>query len=443
MKKPSPSLIQAPGLYLVSGPNGSGKTRLVSQWVQAAPGSQLISAETQQQFYEQELARDDRNFNQGVTTSVRVRELLGERGRAHPLYASWNLQGLEERAYPHLSTGESRKVLLLQAVLRDPPLLVLDEPFDGLDVQSRSELWEGIQQLAVTRPVILVSQLSSEPLSREAAAIFSRVFWVEAGKVCWDGGGAEFAQRPVSRRQVNPPPSQESRFVFELDPAAPLIELKNGHIRYEDAVVFEGLNWTVHRGEHTLIEGPNGSGKSSLLELISGDHPQAYDNDLSLFGRKRGTGESVWEIKKKIGLVSGQVHRNYRVGGHVLDVIVSGLYDSIGLYEQPSLQDIARGKEWLTWLDLPVSPETPFRSLSFGFQRLVLIARAAIKIPPLLILDEPTTGLDADNRARVLSLLVSLCAQKQTTVLFVTHLDEERRFWDDRIGGKRLTLSGR
>ena len=224
---------------------------------------------------------------------------------------------------------------------------------------------------------------------------------------------------------------------------APLVRLTGGHVAYGEQVVFHGLDFTVSPGQHTLIEGPNGSGKSTLLEMITGDHPQAYSNDLHLFGRRRGTGETVWDIKKNVGLVSARLHRDYRVGGSVEDVLVSGLFDSIGVYQKIEPSHRARARAWLDWLDLGLAPSAAFRELSFGHQRLVLIARAAIKVPPLVVLDEPTSGLDPDNRTRVLDLVDSLCTQKKSTVLMVTHRPDERLFWEQRIGGPILSLGGR
>ena len=225
-----------------------------------------------------------------------------------------------------------------------------------------------------------------------------------------------------------------------LDPDVPLVRLVGGHVAYGEQVVLDQLDFSVSAGQHTLIEGPNGSGKSTLLEMITGDHPQAYSNDLHLFGRRRGSGETVWDIKKNIGMVSTRLHRDYRVGGSVEEVLLSGLFDSIGVYQQPEPTDRARARAWLAWLELDLAPSAAFRELSFGQQRLVLIARAAIKVPPLVVMDEPTSGLDADNRLRVLDLVESLCTQQKSTVLMVTHRADERAFWQDRIGGEILSL---
>ena len=137
-----------------------------------------------------------------------------------------------------------------------------------------------------------------------------------------------------------------------LDPSVPLVQLVGGRVRYGEQVVFEELDFTVSAGQHTLIEGPNGSGKSTLLEMITGDHPQAYSNDLHLFGRRRGSGETVWDIKKNVGIVSARLHRDYRVGGSVEEVLLSGLFDSIGVYQKPEPSDRARARAWLAWLEL-------------------------------------------------------------------------------------------
>ena len=432
-----------PGLRLVTGPNGSGKSTAARALVSRVPGAALLSAESQQAFYEAQLASDESNFSQGVDTSTKVRELLGEAGRALPLFEAFQLAPLWERGYRLLSTGEGRKVLLLSAVLREPPLLVLDEPFDGLDVAACSELAQAIVHVAAHRPVLVVGAFRAQHLPFALADV-REVFVIEQQRVVFRGSSdtwlARVEQTPHKRRA---PPVELGSYHPPLDPHVPLVQLKNAQVRYGEQVVFEGLDLTVLPGQHTLIEGPNGSGKSTLLELLTGDHPQAYSNDLHLFGRRRGSGETVWDIKRNVGIVSGRLHRDYRVGGSVEEVLLSGLFDSIGLYVQPEPSQRAKARAWLEWLELGLTPSSSFRELSFGQQRLVLIARAAIKLPPLVVMDEPTSGLDADNREHVLSLVESLCTQHKSTVLMVTHRDEERVFWRERIGGARLSLGGR
>ena len=435
--------LTGPGLSLVTGPNGSGKSTAARALGARVAGSQLLSAESQQAFYEAQLAADESNFNQGADTSSTVRQLLGEPGQSHPLLAAFRLDALWERGYRLLSTGEARKVLLLQAVLRAPALLILDDPFDGLDRAACAELAQAIIQAAERLPVLVVGTFGTRELPfapealREVAVIAERRLIFRGTPRAFVARGADHAARRSA------PPVELGSWYEPFDPAVPLVQLVGGRVRYGEQVVFEQLDFTVSAGQHTLIEGPNGSGKSSLLEMFTGDHPQAYSNELHLFGRRRGSGESVWDIKKNVGVVSARLHRDYRIGGSVEEVLLSGLFDSIGVYQKPEPSHRARALAWLGWLELGIGPSAAFRELSFGQQRLVLIARAAIKVPPLVVMDEPTSGLDAENRLRALELVESLCTQQKSTLLMVTHRADERAFWQERIGGAILTLQPR
>jgi molybdate transport system ATP-binding protein len=429
-----------PGLTLVTGPNGSGKSTAARAWATRVERARLLSAESQQAFYEAQLAADESNFRGGVDTSSKVRELLGEPGRRHPLFAAFRLEALWERGYRLLSTGEARKVLLLQAVLSEPPILILDEPFDGLDRAAQAELAQAIVHTAEHLAVLVVGTFRARELPFPAEAL-REVVVIRERRVSFRGPPQAFLERAANgSAHRTPPPVDLGSWYEPLDPEVPLVDLRAGSVRYGEQIVFEGLDFRVLGGQHTLIEGPNGSGKSSLLEMLTGDHPQAYSNDLHLFGKRRGSGETVWEIKKNVGIVSARLHRDYRVGGSVEEVLLSGLFDSIGLYQQPEPSQRMRARAWLAWLELGVSPNAAFRELSFGQQRLVLIARAAIKVPPLVVMDEPTSGLDADNRAHVLELVESLCVQHKSTVLMVTHRADERAFWQERIRGAILSL---
>jgi molybdate transport system ATP-binding protein len=427
-----------PGLTLVTGPNGSGKSTAARALGARVAGARLLSAESQQAFSEAQLAAAEDNFQQGVDTSVTVGALLGEAGRRHPLFAAFRLEALWERHYRQLSTGEGRKTLLLDAVLASPSLLILDDPFDGLDRAACAELAVAIVQVAEHLPVLVVGSFNELPFAPE---VLREVLVISERRVTFRGSARAFLARAAGdSRAPTAPPVELGSWYSPLDPEVPLVQLVRGCVRYGEQIVFENLDFGVRAGQHTLIEGPNGSGKSTLLEMITGDHPQAYANDLHLFGRRRGTGETVWDIKKNIGVVSSRLHRDWRVGGSVEEVVLSGFYDSIGVYQKPEPSHRARARAWLDWLQLGMAPSAAFRELSFGQQRLVLIARAAIKVPPLVVLDEPTSGLDADNRVRVLELVASLCTQRKSTVLMVTHRADERAFWQSRIGGAILSL---
>ncbi len=416
-----------PGLTLVTGPNGSGKSRAARALSERTAGARLLSAETQQAFYEAQLAADESNFQDATDHGTTVGDLLGEQGRSHPLFGAFRLEPLWQRGYRLLSTGEARKVLLLAAALGAPSLLILDDPFDGLDRASYAELAQAIVQVSQGLPIVVLGTFGAgeQPFALEAV---KRVVVLK---------------RPAPALGGRPPPVELGSWYEPLDPQVPLVELVQGRVCYGEKVVFDRLDFRVAVGQHTLIEGPNGSGKSTLLDMLTGDHPQAYSNQLQLFGRRRGSGETVWDIKRNIGAVSARLHRDYRVGGSIEEVLLSGLYDSIGVYQQPEPSHRRRARAWLEWLDLGLSLSAAFRELSFGQQRLVLIARAAIKLPPLLVMDEPTSGLDPENRARALGLVEALCSQQKSTVLMVTHRADERAFWQERIGGALLSLPPR
>ena len=211
-----------------------------------------------------------------------------------------------------------------------------------------------------------------------------------------------------------------------LDTAAPLVQLNEVSIRYGDVIIFENLSWTIERNQHWQLTGPNGSGKTALLSLITGDHPQCYVNDILVFGFQRGNGESIWQIKQYIGYVSTALQWEYRVGTSLRNVIISGFYDSIGLYSKYTDRQREIANDWLAVLGMSERADEPFNKLSYGDQRLLLIARSMVKHPPLLILDEPCLGLDDMNRQLVLALIEKICAGSQTSVVYVNHHPEDK-----------------
>ncbi len=212
---------------------------------------------------------------------------------------------------------------------------------------------------------------------------------------------------------------------ISLAPQQNPFELKNVTVQYGEQKILDNLTWTVKPKQNWWIKGPNGAGKSTLLSLITGDHPQAFSNHVVLFGRQRGSGETVWDIKSKIGYVSSQLHMDYRVNCSVSDVIISGFFDSIGVYQQTPDALRVKALQWLSRLNLSALAKKPFRSLSWGQQRLLLITRAMVKHPPVLILDEPVQGLDGVNRKLVKSFIEQLVSNSKTQLLFVSHQDQD------------------
>ncbi|MNK58168.1 putative ABC transporter ATP-binding protein YlmA [compost metagenome] len=340
------------------------------------------------------------------------------------MLARFGIESLWDRPYRHLSSGEGRKLLLARALLGRPELLVLDEPFDGLDQGSRRDLMSLLAQLVAQgqRLVVIVNRFDEIPPFASHLGLLGERRLLLAGERDAVLGSQEVAQlaRAEGQSPQLPPPLQAPTPL----PAGPRVQMRALRVAYGDQVIIDGLDWTIAEGEHWQLVGPNGAGKSTLLALITGDHPQGYSNDLRLFGVRRGSGESIWEIKRHIGLVSPALHLDYRVHCSVQTVILSGFYDSIGLYTRPGDRQLALANQWLALLGLKDQGALPFHALSFGQQRLVLIARALVKHPPLLILDEPLQGLDPLNRHLVREMVVRLIGEG-TQLLFVSHHPED------------------
>ncbi|WP_278599509.1 ABC transporter ATP-binding protein, partial [Bacteroides nordii] len=204
-----------------------------------------------------------------------------------------------------------------------------------------------------------------------------------------------------------------------------VVRLNKVSIRYGDRIILKELDWVVRRGEKWALSGENGAGKSTLLSLVCADNPQSYACDISLFGRKRGTGESIWEIKKHIGYVSPEMHRAYLKNLPTIEIVASGLHDSIGLYKRPQQEQIAICEWWMDIFGIVRLKDKPFLQLSSGEQRLALLARAFVKDPELLILDEPLHGLDTFNRRRVKKVIEAFCRRRDKTMIMVTHYESE------------------
>lgn len=452
--------------WAVLGPNGSGKSTLARTVAGELPSAggrirlrsgeriALVSFERQQELYLRELELDHARHFSGRTDDVlTARQLLegaadGDRSGAehgkrvhNALSGALDLSHLLDRPFRSLSAGEMRKALVARAFASGPTLLVLDEPFDGLDARSRATLvayLEGI--MGEGRHVVIVTHRAEEILPG-----VTHVLALRDGAVVGKGPREEMLEparleelygapfRPVERRarrraltaSGNGAPSPDSA-APALDSAETLVELEGVDVRYGELTVIRNFTWRLRRGERWGLFGPNGSGKTTLLNLIVGDNLQAYANDVRLFGRRRGNGESVWEIKRRIGLVTPNLQLGYRHSIRGLEVVLSGFFDSIGLYRQPSEAEIAAARRWIEALDLSDLADRHFTRLSYGQRRLLLIARALVKEPELLVLDEPCQGLDPRNRHRVLDAIDAACdSSPLLSMLYVTHHDDE------------------
>lgn len=426
------------------GRNGSGKSMLATALSHNLPlltgrvhndfkRIARISFEQLQKLVEEEWQRNNTDLlsaneeDTGLTTAEVIEQQQQDSHRCLQLAQQFAIDHLLTRRFKYLSTGETRKVLLCQLLMAEPDLLILDEPFDGLDVASRQQFAQLLAQLAGQglTLVLVLNRFHDIPDFIQKAGILSECQIIKQGErltIMQD----EVVKQLVNFEQlqhIHLPDADEPPILLAKD-IAPII-LNKGYVQYNDHVIINGLTWRVNRGEHWQIVGPNGAGKSTLLSLVTGDHPQGYSNDLTLFGRRRGSGETIWEIKRHIGYVSSSLHIDYRVSSTVKNVLISGYFDSIGVYSAVSDKQHKLADQWLALLGLGEQADQPFKSLSWGQQRLVLIARALVKHPVLLILDEPLQGLDSLNRELVKRWIDLLILEGHSQLLFVSHHAED------------------
>ncbi|BBT43947.1 molybdate ABC transporter ATP-binding protein ModF [Enterobacter asburiae] len=439
--------IRAGESWAFVGTNGSGKSALARALAGELP---LLKGECQGDFTRltrlsfeqlQKLVSDEWQRNNtdllspgeedtGRTTAEIIQDEVKDPARCLRLAERFGITALLNRRFKYLSTGETRKTLLCQALMSEPELLILDEPFDGLDVQSRAQLaalLESLNQQGYTL-VLVLNRFDEIPDFIQHAGVLADCNLTETGEKTALLKQALIAQLAHSEQLdgITLPEPDAPSARHALDPHQPRIVLRDGMVSYDDRPILNRLSWTVNPGEHWQIVGPNGAGKSTLLSLITGDHPQGYSNDLTLFGRRRGSGETIWDIKKHIGYVSSSLHLDYRVSTTVRNVILSGYFDSIGIYQAVSDKQHKLAQQWLDILGMDNRvADAPFHSLSWGQQRLALIVRALVKHPTLLILDEPLQGLDPLNRQLIRRFVDVLISEGETQLLFVSHHAED------------------
>lgn len=326
----------------------------------------------------------------------------------------------EGTTFQYMSSGQQRKALLNYQLSLSPECIILDDLYANIDVETQRFITEQLKALSTEVCMIQIFSRKRDLLSFVQRIILPNL---KHDGLKTEMSRMEFLQTEMLDADAavfNLPSSYELRSAQ----SEVLIEMKNVSVDYREKAVLRHINWTVRSGEFWQLAGPNGSGKSTLVTMITGDNPKAYGQEMYLFGVKKGSGESIWDIKKQIGYFTPSMISCFTRDDSVENMIVSGLNDSVGLYVEPSdiQRDIARS--WIQMLG-PDFMNRSFQQLHPGQQRMVMVARAMVKHPPLLILDEPTIDLDDKNSALFIDMVNAIAQEKKIAIIYVSHREEE------------------
>lgn len=427
----------------IVGDNAAGKSRLVDIMTGRYP---LLQNEVHYDFGPdaQPLVSDNLRY-------IAFRDSYGDKDATYYYQQRWNQHDIDDemprvdgKPIIALSSGEMRKYQLGKALRSKPRVLIIDNPFIGLDVENRQLLTKTLETLIREEGMTLILVLSKTDY---IPTFITHVLPVEDLLVGEKTTREEYiaSRKPLPCHMlptelhdwiIGLPEKDLSAIPFYPQQGGEILRFNDVNIRYGERTILSHLDWTVREGERWALEGRNGSGKSTLLSLVCADNPQGYACNIELFGHRRGTGESIWEIKRHIGYVSPEMHRAYMKDIPAIDIVASGLSDSVGLYVRPRPEQRQQCTDWMRVFGIEQLADRTFLSLSSGEQRLCLLARAFVKDPELLILDEPLHGLDNKNRARVKEIIETFSQRRNKTLVMVTHYQEEL----PACVSKRLTL---
>lgn len=412
--------------WLLNGPSGSGKTLLAKAFSgqAAAVGKTSLFVPQWFQFKDKQGSSNfyfQQRFNSAdaentITVWESILEYINRIHKsvesAETLLETFKLSARKYAPIIQLSSGEHKKLQLLKALLYRPQFLILDNPYTGLDLQTRASLNEQLDlACAAGMQLLMVSNDAVIP------GCINRFASLENGQLIT-------RESPIEVKDTTPIDYELPAFLKAAPTSSleEIVSLRNVNIRYGNKRILKDLNWSLKAGERWLLKGPNGSGKSTLISLLTGDNPQAYAQEIYLFGKKRGSGESIWDIKKQIGFISPELQWYFEPGSTVFQAVASGLFDTSGLFRKLSPQQTEKTNQLLILFGLNTEADDLLVQLPLGRQRLALLARAIIKNPPLLILDEPCQGLD-EAQSSMFNHLVDLLCTSDRSLIYVSHFE--------------------
>jgi molybdate transport system ATP-binding protein len=366
------------------------------------------------------------------TVSEELKFVSDDEKRIDFLLNELSCEYLKNKPLLQLSSGEHKKFQLIKALLKPAQLLILDDPFTGLDAASREKLNRILAGVSAGGTTLIIIAGAHHPIPDCITKVlelkggqqnfFACISSLRGGTTKQSGNISTmdcFASLAMTR-QYNHLPLQKSEPDFK-----DAILMKNVTVEYGGKIILDNINWQVKKGERWLLKGKNGAGKSTLMSLIVADNPQAYSNEIYLFDKRRGSGESIWDIKKNIGFVSPELCAYFDRSVSCFDTVASGYFDTVGVYKKLTDDRIQHINDWLKALDVTSLARKRLSEVSSGAQRLFLLIRSLIKNPPLLILDEPCQGLDEFQTKSFIRLVDDICAQSDTTIVYVSHYEDE------------------
>jgi len=427
--------------WAVYGDSGSGKTILkdtLSGTFAIAPdpsepsiinpySSAEMSPQLERELLEREKREDDSEFIDGGYDCGRsAQDIITEvNPNALQHFKRWieffSVSNILSTSFKSLSNGETRKILFLRALVQNADLMLLDSPFEGLDQKTRDHFTQALEHREISNAMILFTQKW-----QDIPKTIDGLIWLKKNKPA-----SILTYREAKARNLLEQQTQtlilpdEFRSESKKSHSNPMIFFDKVSIKYCDKVIFSNFSWEMNYGERWLFSGPNGAGKTTLLQLINADHPQAYGQSLQLFGYQRGQGESIWDIKSHIGFVSADLQRNFPLSMTGTAMVVSGFHDSMGVYKKPSSSEIEQAQLWLQCLNIEPLGKQFLSHLSWGEIRCLMIARALVKKPELLILDEPCQGLDDTQSKSLLQLVENCCERFNLSLILVSHDTQE------------------
>ena len=346
---------------------------------------------------------------------ITIEKLIDEEFR----HDKFIVQTDENASLSTMSSGQQRKALLAWQIAQKPDYMILDDVYSNIDKATQEYITTQLSTLAHSTRLIQIFFRK-----RDLLPCIDVVYTVNNRLEITSEQTAEVFKKQSAEISAHHKFKLPTIYSSVLNCPDPLIELHNISVKYEEKQVLTNLNWTIRKGEFWQLVGPNGAGKSTLISMITGDNPKAYGQNMILFGRRKGSGETIWDIKRQIGYFTPLMIHQFTRTDSVENMIISGLNDSVGLYVKPSdlQKDIARS--WIEMLG-PTFSNKNFQQLSIGQQRMVMVARAMVKHPPLLILDEPTIELDDENATLFIDMVKAIASEKQIAIIYVSHRDED------------------